>query len=160
MPTAFEVDLKGLDKIVKKLRELGPKVERSALRRASRKAMNIVRDAARAKVKTADDPATAENIAKNIVVQESSRRSKTVGGVVMRVGVLGGARDTNLGGLVGVKNLKDNPGGDTWYWRFLEFGTEQQAAQPFMRPALEENTDNVTDTMAVELNKALDKLAQ
>ncbi|MCY1547040.1 phage protein, HK97 gp10 family [compost metagenome] len=94
------------------------------------------------------------------MVQESSRRSKAVGGVVMRVGVLGGARDTKLGGLVGAKSLKDNPGGDTWYWRFLEFGTEQQAAQPFMRPALEENTDNVTETMAVELNKALDKLVQ
>ncbi|MDT4856176.1 hypothetical protein FQZ97_905570 [compost metagenome] len=108
MPAAFEVDLKGLDEVVKKLRELGPKVERSALRRAARKAMNIVRDDARARVSCHDDLATAENIAKNIVVQESSRRSKAVGGVVMRVGVLGGARDINLGGLVGAKNLKDS----------------------------------------------------
>ncbi|EME0451623.1 TPA: HK97 gp10 family phage protein [Pseudomonas aeruginosa] len=160
MADAFEVDLKGFNEIMKKLRELGPKLERTYLRRAARKAMNIVKEDAKARVKPTDNPKSAENIAKNIVVQESSRRSKAVGGVVMRVGVMGGAQNAKAGGLIGKKNLKENPGGDTWYWRFMEFGTEHQAAQPFMRPALEENTENVTETMAVELNKGIDKLAQ
>ncbi|MBB4865463.1 HK97 gp10 family phage protein [Pseudomonas nitritireducens] len=160
MPEAFEVDLKGLDEIMKKLRELGPKLERNFLRRAARKAMNIVKDEARARVSPTDDPNTAENIARNIVVQESGRRGKAVGGVVMRVGVLGGAKNVHAGGLVGRASLKENPGGDTWYWRFMEFGTEHQAARPFMRPAFEQNIEKVTETVAAELNKAIDKLAE
>lgn len=34
---------------------------------------------------------------------------------------------------------------DTFYARFVEFGTSKMMAQPFMRPALEENFDAVMD---------------
>lgn len=43
---------------------------------------------------------------------------------MMRVGILGGARDMGkYGEFKGAG--KDNPGGDTFYWRFREFGTSK-----------------------------------
>ncbi|HEL8386180.1 TPA: hypothetical protein U0D20_004949, partial [Escherichia coli] len=48
-------------------------------------------------------------------------------------------------------------GGDTWYWRFLEFGTEHVAARPFMRPAMNGADAEVVSTFARELEKAVDR---
>lgn len=149
-------DIQGLEPILKKMRELGPELSKKGLRVATRKAANIVRDAARRNARTVDDSRTPENIAKNIVVKESGRQSKRVGGSVMRVGVMGGARDlTKHGEFKGAG--KANPGGDTWYWRLLEFGTSKMAAKPFMRPALDANSDRATEVLVNELNIAIDK---
>jgi HK97 gp10 family phage protein len=38
-------------------------------------------------------------------------------------------------------------GGDAFHWRFIEFGTSKMAARPFMRPALAENIQKVSDTV-------------
>lgn len=103
--------------------------------------MRIVRDAARAKARTFDDPDTPKNISKEIVTNYSAKQSKG-DQVVVRVGVRGGAKPT-----------KDNVG----YWRLLEFGTSEMAAQPFMRPALSDNVQKVTDTFVAALEPAIDK---
>ena len=52
---------------------------------------------------------------------------------------------------------KGNPGGDTWYWRFLEFGTEHMAARPILRPAMNGVDTDVINIFAVELEKAIDR---
>ena len=148
--------LQGVDGVVKKMLGLAPKLQRSGLKKSARRAMAIVRDAARDRAKNIDDPATAKKIWKNIGIQEATKESKREGGVVMRVGVMGGARDVSAGGIKGAKQLKNNPGGDTWYWRFPEFGTEHNPAAPFMRPALSENVDAVTERFATELSTAID----
>lgn len=137
--------LTGVDDVVKRLRELPVKLQKKGLRTAARKAMRIVRDEARAKAAEFDDPETPQDIARLITIQESARRSKREGGVVMRVGVRGGA--------VSAKD-RSHP----WYWRFKEFGNSNQAADPFMRPALANNIDAVTDKFGAEINLELDKL--
>ncbi len=48
-------------------------------------------------------------------------------------------------------------GGPTPHWRLLEFGTEQMAARPFMRPALADNIQQVTDVFVREYSKAIDR---
>jgi HK97 gp10 family phage protein len=65
----------------------------------------------------------------------------------MSVGVRGGSKSAND---------KLHP----WYWRLKELGTEKQAADPFMRPALEQNIDAVTDKFISEINSEIDKLMQ
>jgi HK97 gp10 family phage protein len=47
--------------------------------------------------------------------------------------------------------------GDLFYWRFIEFGTSRQRARPFLRPALDENKDLVTDVMRARLEKGIDR---
>jgi HK97 gp10 family phage protein len=155
-------EIKGLDEIKKKLDLLPDRIGRNAMKRALRKGAKPIRDAARANAKQLDDPETSESIAKNITVQSANRRrEKTEGGPVMRVGVLGGARDMRAHGEFKGAG-KGNPGGDTFYWRFLEFGTSKMAAHPFMRPAMASAggaaMDATVTAMQAEVDKELAKL--
>ncbi|CAI8891834.1 MULTISPECIES: HK97-gp10 family putative phage morphogenesis protein [Pseudomonas syringae group] len=151
MASQTSVDMRGLDGVVQKMKTLPVKLQRSGLRKAARRAMNIVRDAAKANAKALDDPKTVEKVWKNIATQESAKRSRQEGGVVMRVGVRGGAGSNQHS-----KEAAGNPGGDTRHWRYIEFGTEHTPAAPFMRPAFQSNVQNVTDKFASELMKEID----
>lgn len=136
--------IEGLDAAMAKLRAVSKAVAGKATRSAATKAMAIVRNAARATVAAYDDPDSPSNIAKNIVTRNDTKAGKREGGIVVKVGVAGGA-----------KPQKGNK--DTGHWRFVEFGKEGVAARPFMRPALEGNVDAVTNKFVSELEPAIDK---
>jgi HK97 gp10 family phage protein len=149
-------NIQGLDALKRKLELLPERVGRNAARRALRKGANVIRDAVRANAKGIDDPESREMIWKNVAVASGgSRREKAAGGVMMRVGIRGGARPTS----------GDNgaPGGNTTHWRFIEFGTSQARAQPFMRPAFNSASGRAAqvaiDAMAKEFDKEAAKLA-
>jgi HK97 gp10 family phage protein len=58
--------------------------------------------------------------------------------------------------IVRVKNgnsRKDERG--AFYWRFIEFGTVKQAAQPFLRPAFELGKQGFVDEFTNDLTKAI-----
>jgi len=167
--TVDQAKINGLSDLFKRLKDLPDKLQQRALKAAVRKGANLVKNAAIANAKKLDDPKTAEMIAKNVAVQFSAKQSKRQGGVVLRVGIRGGARqyadtrENRRKGRVGAEYVvggdKTNPGGDTWYWRFLEFGTSRQGATPFMIPALRNNLGTATDAIAKELEKQINKLA-
>ncbi|AZM38566.1 hypothetical protein EJP75_08410 [Acinetobacter baumannii] len=144
-----EVEITGLDDVVSKLQRLAnPRRTKSIARKAARQAMNIVRDAARNNAKAIDDPETSEKIFKNIKV--SAGKTRNPNEIKMRVGVDGGASFSN-------PNPKPTSGGDTRYWRFVEFPTAHGTATPFMRPALYNNINQVTARFATVFNEELDK---
>lgn len=150
---ANEVRVEGVDEILRKLRLLPERIGRNAMRRSLRKGANVIRDAARNNAKRFDDAETREAIWKNIAVQSGGkRREKQEGGVMMRVGVRGGAKSKKGSG-----GGSSNPGGDTWYFRLLEFGTSKMAAQPFLRPAAAENVGRVSTVVANDMQTQLDK---
>lgn len=164
-------DITGLDEVQAKLRQLGNKRKaKNAANRASRKAMNIVKNAARANAKRIDDGKTPEKIWKNIIVKAG--KSKGYDNITMQVGVRGGAKNyantranrrANLAGSsYQTGGDKKSPGGDTWYWRFKEFGSATNDADPFMRPALNNNHAAVqaefTRAFGEELDKEIAKL--
>lgn len=138
-------EIQGLDGVMRRLKALGPKMGTKALRTAGTKAMRIVRDAARNRARGFDDPKTGSNIAKAIVTRYDAKGSRREGGAVIKVGVVGGARP---------RKGTDDPG----HWRLKEFGTSKMPADPFMRPAIEQNVDRVIAAVATELNIQLDKL--
>ena len=148
--------INGLDGIEKKLKELPDKFAYRGMRRALRRGANVIRDHARSNAKRLDDPATREQISKNIAVAGGGRkREKQAGGPMMRVGVMGGARfNSSADGLPG--------GNTTGYWRLLEFGTSKMRAQPFMRNAIVSGAEPAIGAVAsaaqVELDKELRKL--
>lgn len=158
-----EFQLTGLDEVLKKLNAVKTDVKMKGARFAGRKAANLIQKAAVRNAAKVNDPATAEEIAKNVSVRFSSREFRRTGDVKFRIGVLGGARKYTYVKRAGktyvasVKGPSSNPGLDTWYWRFLEFGTSRQAATPFMRPALEENVGSATDEFTRQLNGWLDR---
>lgn len=154
--------IEGMDEIRRKMRAIPDKAAYNASRRALRKGANVIRDMARANAARVNDPKTPENIAKNIVAKSGAKKyDRRRGGPAFRVGVLGGARDmSKYGELNG--GGKANPGGDTWYWRFLEFGTSKMAAQPFMRPAMNQGANGAfaatVAALDTEFGKELRKL--
>jgi HK97 gp10 family phage protein len=179
----FKFEVKGFEGLVNRLQIFPDRIQQKAARRAARKGMNIVRDAARAKAKLLDDPDTKKRkIWKNIVTNESGRRGRAIGGIVMKVGVRGGALarpnptpdafsigKATAAGVPAFQSRRKrrtrrlpsstpHPGGDTRYWRHLEFGTRFMRARTFMLPALMNNAQAVGDKIAEVLNVEIDKL--
>ncbi|ALZ86830.1 hypothetical protein APT59_09955 [Pseudomonas oryzihabitans] len=106
--------------------------------------MKIVRDEAVDRANQQDDPETPMNIADFIVIREGTIKGRREGGIVMRVGVMGGAR-------------YDKKSPNPTYWRFVELGTERSRARPFMRPALDNNVPDVIQTFIDVLDDELNK---
>lgn len=146
---SVEFNIEGLDQVQEKLKRLGnPRLMKNAARRSARKAMAIVRDSARSAAKGIDDPQTAEKIWKNIATAAGKTRNPNE--VVMRVGVRGGASFSN-------PNPPNTSGGDTRHFRWVEFGSVHNPPTPFMRPALQNNIQAVTNSFAENFNKEIDK---
>ena len=146
---SVEFNIEGLDEVQEKLKRLGnPRLMKNAARRSARKAMAIVRDSARNAAKALDDPQTAEKIWKNIAIAAGKTRNPSE--VVMRVGVRGGASFSN-------PNPPKTSGGDTRHFRWVEFGSANNPPTPFLRPALQNNIQAVTNSFAENFNKEIDK---
>ena len=142
----------GLAAVLAKFAAITDDVKRKGGRFALRKAAQLVRDAAVANAARIDDPATAADISKNIVERWNGKLYKSSQGQLMgfRIGVLGGA-----GGNKPTEAFSNLPGKDTRHWRHLEFGTEDTAAQPFLRRALSDNTSLAIQVFAREYQKSL-----
>lgn len=152
------VKMNGVEELSRKLDGLSYDMKKKGGRFALRKAAQVVRDAARQNASRLDDPRTANKISLNITERWNGKLNKRTGDLGFRVGVLGGARDYSAyGELKTGRKATENPGGDTFYWRFVEFGTEKTAARPFLRPAMENNTQAATDEFILQYGKALDR---
>ena len=166
----FDVDVKFTASagLLDRLATLPDKLQKKGAVRASRAAMKVALNAARAAARALDDPDTPERIWKNLAVQNSPRQGRRVGGVVMRLDVRGGARqyadtrENRRKGRVGHSHAtggdKGNPGGDTWYWRFLELGTRGIDPKPFLIPALEDNAGAIETLLADSLEREIQLL--
>lgn len=152
--------VEGLDNVLARLRELSSKMQKKFVAHAVRKGANIIKKAAVDKAKRFDNPKTAKRVYNEITTRTNSKLGKKNGGVAISVGVKGGAKQ--------YKNTNENRRkkrvgasyegpGNVYYWRFLEFGTSKMKAQPFMRPAVENNVTQVTEAIVADLNDQLDK---
>lgn len=122
-----------IEALENRLKEVAEKVAKKALRTAARKAMSEVRKEARDKAPE-DTGLLDENFALLTRVKGSE--------VVAKVGIKGGAKKNDS---------------TPYYFRFVELGTKDTPAKPFLRPALENNAEKIFATVLEELKKALDK---
>ncbi|MCB1928285.1 MAG: HK97 gp10 family phage protein [Rhodocyclaceae bacterium] len=129
-----ETRLTGLDDVLKRLEQVAEKVAKKALSKATRKGGNVIRKAA-----IANAPVDSGDLRKHIAL----RLKVKPGAIYCRVGVKGGAKK------------KD---GTPYYWRFVEFGTVRQPAQPFMRPALDNTATTVLQTVVGTLRDEVARL--
>lgn len=177
MAERVQVTLKGVGELNTKLQRLSKDVQFKGGRSALRSGASEIAAQVRANAAAINDPATAQEIAKNVAVRFSPKTFNQTGLLKMRVGILGGARAPanskqalaterrrqrrgtasleDLGEIAGKGSA--NPGGDTFYWRFVEFGTEKTAAKPFMRPALAQSAQRATDAFTAGLDKVLNR---
>lgn len=133
--------IEGLDDVLANIAALAnPKKTKSSATKAARKAMRIVRKEAVKNAKALDTKKTPNKIWKQITVK--AKKTKNKDEVIISLGIKGGAKKKNS---------------DVYYWRFLEFGTVNSPAKPFLRPALYNNISEVNTEFATTLNDFLMK---
>lgn len=130
MADGATVNIDGLRKLQRALTDLPERVAKKALGSAVLAGGGVVRKDARRRA-----PVATGNLRKQI----RTRRSKlsTVYNVTYFVGV----------------------GGKAFYWRFIEFGTKDQPAHPFLRPAFEENKKAAIEAIKAKLSIAIEREA-
>jgi HK97 gp10 family phage protein len=142
--------LKGLhDELV----ALGANEARKTLTRAARKAMQPVRDSARANAPV-DSGLTRDNI---VIATQTAQQD---GDGVVTVGLrIKRSKETRLSKHAvskgGTHRMATSP---HWRWHFIEGGTSSQSARPFLRPALDANASAVVANLGAELRKAIDRV--
>lgn len=125
--------LQGLDGIKANLDQLRGKQAKKLVRHALREAAKPIQNEARQQAKQFDRPETPDAIWKNIATRAMKAR------VVKRKGA-------DLGVKIGVKH--SNRGEPLHHAVFLEHGTSEMAAQPFLRPAADTQQNEALDAFA------------
>lgn len=151
MAAKFDFSLIGLKEVKAKMNKVSQTVLDTGTRTALRKAAGIVKKAAQENSLNVDDPKTGRRIRDNVTLQFASRLFKSEGVIMYRVGIA-----TNRG-RIPTPNADEGARGNTPHWHLVEFGTEHSQAQPFMRPALANNINQVIGRFTVEFDKELDK---
>lgn len=148
--------MQGYDEMVANLKKIGEKRTRALAVSALKKGAQPIRNYAR--THAPDDPSTPNSIAKNIVIRTSKKRYESqMGGPAVRVGVLGGAADRSSQGEI-KGGGKENPGGETFYWRFLEFGTKRGIAErSFMRDSMNTPSNQAFADFAADFENRINR---
>jgi HK97 gp10 family phage protein len=162
----IEVKMSGVEDLRGKLQSLGSEGVKE-FRSAARIASQLLAERIKENAARLDDQETKERIADNVAVQFATRTSRATGDIVYRTGIMGGARNYantrenvrrgRAGKSYRTAGSSSNPGGDTWYWRFLEFGNSKSAARPFIRPAMDGSVGDMAEKFFSEAQKSLDR---
>jgi len=119
--------LKGADELSARFKSLTEEMRRKVVLPAAKDAMEIVLLDAKDRATRIDDPETANFIPANLAMIERKALGEEVGAVVISVGVR--------------MRKRGQKGGNTFYWWWVELGTEKNRAKPFLRPALANNRE-------------------
>lgn len=149
MAETVEFSILGLDSLMAKLESVTYDMKRKGGRSALRRAASVIAENAKARAMLLDDAETGRSIADNIVLRWNGRLFKRTGDLGFRIGVKHGAVLKDGGEL--------SANSPTPHWRLLEFGTQYMAADPFMRPALEESISDATNVFVSEYEKTIDR---
>jgi HK97 gp10 family phage protein len=141
-------NLTGFDELAKKLKELGPKVAKNGLRRATSAGAAIVRNDARTRA-----PVDTGEMKRDIMMKrERDVRGGDTTGTVYTVYVRSGKKSRMAG-------KKRNVDRDSYYWKFIEFGTAKMPAKPFLRPAFEANKEAAIEAIGKSLDETIQAAA-
>ena len=131
------------------LKELPDNIGRNVLRRAVSAAAAVVRDQARQNA-----PVDTGEMKRDIM----TKRERTQNNLSARYSVF--VRTGKKSRMAGAKRNVER---DSFYWRFVEFGTSKMAAQPFMRPAWQQQQGAaaalIVETLKTEIPKEVSKLS-
>lgn len=141
-----KLDFSGLLDLSEDLRALSKAENRKVMRDATRAAATVFKDEA---IKRA--PRRTGKLAKNIVVITQRDRN---GNITSGVHVRGtNPRTGNSDNKVKASNAKN-----AFYWRFVELGTSNMAAVPFIRPAYDARQDDAAKVAFARANQAIDEV--
>lgn len=141
------LDFSGLADIAKDLETLSRAENNKVLRDATRAAAGVLKEEVENQA-----PVNTGKLKKNVVVvtQKGRRRGEIVSGVHIR-----GTNPEN--GNSDNKMKTDSPR-NAFYWRFVELGTSNMPAHPFVRPAFDTRQEEATQAALARMNQAIDEV--
>lgn len=136
MSMGFDFEIKGVDHLIKKLARIDKKTGKQISRKAATAGAKVLRKAARDLAPKGKTGVLKKNIKSKVKVFKSGK------GAVGKVQIISDETGRN------------SPT-DAYYGKFQEYGTAKFHAQPFLRPALENNQGAIIaaikNKMALEL---------
>lgn len=138
--------LSGFKEMGDAMRELGPRVAKNTLRRAVSSGAAVIRNEAKSRA-----PVATGEMQRDIMVKRE-RDTKGQMSATYSVFVRSGRKSRLSGKTRDVQK-------DSFYWRFVEFGTSKMPARPFIRPAFEAKKDVAVSTIGEALAAGIQKAA-
>lgn len=146
-----KIQMIGLQHLEKALREIAPQIKGNPLRNASRAMAKVVEDDARKRAPMGtdgiDDGRLKRAVAKKLIPLRERDQATMRGN---------SAEVYDVGVNVGKKSDKAT----AWYWWQVELGNENNAAQPFLRPALFNNKQQAINAFSEKLKRSLELAAR
>lgn len=143
-----KVKISGLSELGAAMRNLSADMTGKVARQATAAGAGVVRKAARAGA-----PVDTGNLQAAVVMKRVPKGQTQLTEEYLVTPRVGKKRDAVAG-----KAGTGKRGKDAFYARFVEFGTVKMPARPFMRPALENNTQAATDAIAKRLRERIEKV--
>ncbi len=145
---ADDQNLTGFKEFADALRKLGPRVAKNNLRRAVSAGAALVRNEARATA-----PVDTGELKKDI--QMKREKDQRDGPLAAKFSVF--VRSGKKSRLSGAARDVDK---DSFYWKFVEFGTSKMAAQPFLEPAFQGKKEDAVKIIGETLDAGIQKAAR
>ncbi|MDU2939133.1 MAG: HK97 gp10 family phage protein [Enterobacteriaceae bacterium] len=141
------LDFSGLEDIARDLETLSRAENNKVLRDATRAGADVLKTEVINR-----SPVRTGKMKKNVVVvtQRSRRRGEISSGVHIR-GV--NPRTGNSDNTMKASNPRN-----AFYWRFVELGTVNMPAHPFVRPAFDTRQEEAAEAAIARMNSAIDKV--
>lgn len=144
--TDFSLDFSGLSDIARDLEVLSRAESNKVLRDATRAGADVIRKAV-----VNNAPERTGKLKKNVVIltQRSKRRGEIISGVHIRGRNLRTGNSDN--------SMKARDPRNAFYWRFVELGTINMPAHPFIRPAFDTTEELAAQVAIRHMNRAIDE---
>ncbi|MCD5391163.1 HK97 gp10 family phage protein [Escherichia coli] len=143
--TDFSLDFSGLADIARDLELLSRAESNKVLRDASRAGAEVIREAV-IDVRQSEPGKLKKNVV--ILTQRSRRRGEIISGVHIRGRNLRTGNSDN--------SMKASDPRNAFYWRFVELGTINMPAHPFIRPAFDTTEELAAQVAMKHMNQAID----
>ena len=167
MSATVKMETVGLKELERKLKDIVPQIRgkkgfaQSPLRTATRKAADVIVEAASQNARRFDDPSTAHRVyegigRKPIPVKGRdafTRRGDSIEGYDIGL-------KSSSGKYSDITTRKTRYANTYWQGIFQELGTDKQPAQPFLRPALESKKYIAIDVFKTSLDKSLQAIVK
>ncbi|ELQ6062882.1 HK97 gp10 family phage protein [Cronobacter sakazakii] len=143
----INLDFSGLDEIAQDLETLSRAENNKVLRDATRAGAEVLREEVIQRA-----PERTGKMKKNVVIltQKARRRGEISSGVHIRgVNPRTGNSDNTM---------KANNPRNAFYWRFVELGTVNMPAHPFVRPAFDTRQEQAAQVAMERMNRAIDEV--
>jgi HK97 gp10 family phage protein len=159
---ADQIRIHGLDGLLQSLRQLPKDLQGKPVPAGMRRGGNLIRDEARRRVPRASGFLAKQIVTRRAGAKDRRKASVGIGGEYFTVGVRTGKKvkyaNTKRNRRQGRAGKLYEQSGWAYYWRFLEFGTKDMRARPFLTPAAEARGAQAAQLMIDETRNAIEKI--